>query len=294
MALESSLARPVAYRERGVVYSLLLVDDMDRLKSSFEAMHERGATGIIPFLTVGFPSVRDTLSLVHALVEGGADVIELGVPFSDPLAEGPTIQRASFHALGQGVTLDTCLDVCRQLRSDGVETPLVLMGYYNPILSYGLDRFAADAGDAGVDGVIVADLPSEESGPLQAACRQHQIHVIPLLAPTSTDARIARACEGAEGFVYCVSLTGVTGAREELSLGATALTQRVRAHTRLPLAVGFGISQRRHVEALAKWAEAAAVGSALIDVVERAPAEKRTESVREFVAGLVGTGAHKP
>ena len=255
-------------------------------------MHKRGATGIIPFLTVGFPSVEDTLSLVHALVEGGADVIELGVPFSDPLAEGPTIQRSSFHALAQGVTLDTCLNVCRRLRSDGVETPLVLMGYYNPILSYGMDRFVLDAGEAGVDGVIVVDLPSEESGPLQTACREHQIHLIPLLAPTSTDARIARACENAGGFVYCISRTGVTGARTELPTGIPDLTQKIRKHTGLPLAMGFGISQRRHVEALASWAEAAVVGSALIDLVEKAPAEKRTESVREFVAGLAGTGAN--
>jgi tryptophan synthase alpha chain len=267
---------------------------MDSLKSSFEAMHERGATGIIPFLTVGFPSVEETLSLVPALVEGGADVIELGVPFSDPLADGPTIQRASFHALAQGVTMETCLDVCRRLRSDGVETPLVLMGYYNPILSYGLDRFAVDAQDAGLDGVIVPDLPSEESTPLQGACLQHQIHLIPLLAPTSTDVRIARACEKAGGFVYCISLTGVTGAREDLPTGIPALTQRIRRHTNLPLAMGFGISQRRHVEALAQWADAAVVGSALIDVVEKAPAEKRTELVREFVAGLVGTGAQTP
>lgn len=261
---------------------------MDRLKSSFEAMHRRGATGIIPFLTVGFPSVRETLALVPALVGGGADVIELGVPFSDPLADGPTIQRASFHALAQGVTLGTCLHVCQQLRSNGVETPLVLMGYYNPILSYGLERFALDARDAGVDGVIVADLPSEESEPLQRACLPQQIHLIPLLAPTSTELRIARACEKAGGFVYCISLTGVTGVRDDLPLGIPALTQRVRRHTRLPLAMGFGISQRRHVEALAPWAEAAVVGSALIEVIEKTPAEKRPEAVMEFVAGLGG------
>ena len=261
---------------------------MDRLKEGFHALKTEGATGIIPFLTVGFPSVQETLELVPALVEGGADVVELGVPFSDPLAEGPTIQRASFHALAEGVTLATCLQVSRKLRSDGVRVPLVLMGYYNPILSYGLERFAVDAQDAGVDGVIVPDLPWEEAGPLRDECRRKGIHLIPLLAPTSTDARIAQACEGASGFVYCVSLTGVTGVRTELSSGIPALTQRVRRHTDLPLAIGFGISRRQHVEELAPWAEAMVVGSALIEVVEKAPPGERREAVREFVAGLKG------
>ena len=152
-------------------------------------------------------------------------------------------------------------------------TPLVLMGYYNPILSYGLERFAADAQDVGVDGVIVPDLPWEETGPLHRECRRQGIHLVPLLAPTSTDARIAQACEEASGFVYCVSLTGVTGVRPELSSGIPALTQRVRKHTDLPLAIGFGISRRQHVEELAPWAEAMVVGSALIEVVEKALAQ---------------------
>ena len=261
---------------------------MDRLKECFDALAAGGITGVIPYLTVGFPSVEDTLSLVPALVDGGADVIELGVPFSDPLADGPTIQRSSFHALAQGVNLGTCLQVCRQLRSAGITIPLVFMGYYNPILNYGLKRFAVDAQDVGVDGVIVPDLPFEEADPLQSTCRQHGIHLIPLLAPTSTDARIALSCEKASGFVYCVSLTGVTGARAELPSGIPALTQRVRRHTELPLAVGFGISQRHHVEALAPWAQAAVVGSALIEVVEKTPDGQRAAAVKDFVAGLKG------
>ena len=261
---------------------------MDRLKECFNALAERGATGVIPYLTVGFPSVEETLSLVSALVDGGADVIELGVPFSDPLADGPTIQRSSFHALAQGVNLGTCLQVCQRLRSAGMNTPLVLMGYYNPILSYGLERFAVDAQDAGVDGVIVPDLPFEEADPLQTTCRQHRIHLIPLLAPTSTDARIAQSCDKASGFVYCVSLTGVTGVRAELPTGVPAMIQRVRKHTDLPLAIGFGISQRHHVETLASWAQAAVVGSALIEVMEKAPDWQRQEAVKDFVAELKG------
>jgi len=259
---------------------------MDRLKQCFDALATRGTMGVIPYLTVGFPSVEETLSLVPALVDGGADVIELGVPFSDPLADGPTIQRASFHALAQGVNLGTCLQVCRQLRDTGVTTPLVLMGYYNPIFSYGLERFAVDAQDAGVDGVIVPDLPIEEADPLQTTCRQHGIHLIPLLAPTSTNARIARSCEKAGGFVYCVSLTGVTGARAELPPGLPTFIQRVRKHTELPIAIGFGISQRHHVEALAPLAQAAAVGSALIEVVENTPDGQREAAVQDFIAGL--------
>ena len=261
---------------------------MDRLKQSFDSLAARGAMGIIPYLTVGFPSVKDTLSLVPALIDGGADVIELGVPFSDPLADGPTIQRASSHALAQGVNLGTCLQVCKQLRNAGITVPLVLMGYYNPIISYGLDRFGADSQNSGVDGLIVPDLPIEEAGPLQTTCRQHGIHLISLLAPTSTDERIARSCEKASGFVYCVSLTGVTGAREELPPGISTFIQRVRKHTDLPLAIGFGISQRQHVETLASWAQAAVVGSALIEVVENTPDGQREAAVKDFVAALKG------
>ncbi|MDA0988726.1 MAG: tryptophan synthase subunit alpha [Chloroflexi bacterium] len=261
---------------------------MDRLKQSFDSLAARGAMGIIPYLTVGFPSVKDTLSLVPALIDGGADVIELGVPFSDPLADGPTIQRASFHALAQGVNLGTCLQVCKQLRDIGITVPLVLMGYYNPIFSYGLERFAMDAQDSGVDGIIVPDLPFEEADPLQTTCRQHGIHLIPLLAPTSTDARIAQSCEKAGGFVYCVSLTGVTGTREELPPGVPAFIERVRKHTDLPIAIGFGISQRHHVESLTPLAQAAIVGSALIEVIEKTNDGLREEAVKDFIAGLKG------
>ena len=266
---------------------------MDRLKESFQNISRRGTPGVIPYLTAGFPSIEETVPLLTALVEGGADAIELGVPFSDPLADGPTIQRSSFHALSQGVTLGTCLDLSRQFRESEKSVPLVFMGYYNPILSYGLERFAEDASDAGVDGVIVPDLPYEETGSLQAACGRRGIHVIPLLAPTSTDERIAKTCEKADGFVYCVSVTGVTGARQELPTGIPALTQRVRRHTDLPIVIGFGVSQNRHVQALASHAEAAAVGSALIDLVDNTPLGQREKAVREFVAGLKAAPSEK-
>ena len=266
---------------------------MDRLKESFQEIRKRGTPGVIPFLTAGFPTIEETIPLLSALVDGGADAIELGVPFSDPLADGPTIQRASFHALKQGVNLGTCITMCRQLRYREASVPLVFMGYYNPILSYGLERFAHDASEAGLDGVIVPDLPYEEAETLRTACGRKGIHLIPLLAPTSTDERIAKTCEKADAFVYCVSVTGVTGARQELPSGIPALTQRVRKHTDLPIAIGFGISQSRHVQALAPWADAAVVGSALIDLVENTPSGQREKAVREFVAGLKAAPSEK-
>ena len=265
-----------------------------RLADTFQRIRQRNQPGLIPFVTVGYPDVQTTLDLVPALEKAGADAIELGVPFSDPLADGPTIQRASFHALRQRVTLEVSLDVCRQLRERGVEMPVLLMGYYNPVLSCGLEPFAQNADSAGVDGVIVADLPPEEAGPLKAACAPRDIDIISLLAPTSTDERIQQACQEASGFIYCVSLTGVTGARNELPTGVFDLLRRVRLHTDLPLAVGFGVSRREHVEAIGQWAQAAVVGSALIQVLESTPEARRVDEACRFVSQLVGRSAPVP
>ena len=260
----------------------------DRLGQKFSKIKSEGRPGLILFLTAGFPDLDATLELVPALAEGGADCIELGVPFSDPLAEGLTIQASSFHALQNGVTLDSCINLVGQLREQVPDTPLILMGYYNPILRYGLSRFAQQAGRAGVDGVIVADLPAEESGPLIEECGPRGIHVIPMLAPTSTDARIERACRIASGFIYCVSLTGVTGARDELSPRIFQLLERVRRHTDMPLAVGFGISLREHVASIGEKAEAAVVGSALIKVIMDSPRGELAERVRQYALELRG------
>ncbi|MFH1485616.1 MAG: tryptophan synthase subunit alpha [Chloroflexota bacterium] len=259
---------------------------MSRLASTFARLKGEGRTGIIAYLTVGYPDVQSTISLVSALEASGADIIELGVPFSDPLADGVTIQRASFHALRQGITPEVCLEVCKSVRDAGVQVPLVLMGYYNPFLSMGLESFAAKAAQAQIDGVIVPDLPPEEAGPLQQLCLAKEIDIIFMLAPTSTDERIARICHVATGFVYCVSLTGVTGARQELALGLPDFLARVRCHTHLPLAVGFGISTGAHVEAIGQYAEAVVVGSALINVVREAPPDERLSMVKEFIRNL--------
>ena len=260
----------------------------DRVAQKFKQLDGEGKTGLILFLTAGFPDLDTTLQLVPALAQVGADCIELGVPFSDPLADGLTIQASSFHALRNGVTLDRCIGLVKELRDRVPDTPLILMGYYNPILSYGLGRFADDAGRAGVDGVIVPDLPTDQAGPLMDECGPRGIHIIPLLAPTSTDARIEKACQVASGFIYCVSLTGVTGARSELSSPAFHLLERVRRHTDLPLAVGFGISNREHIEAIEGHAQAAVVGSALINTINDSPREHLIDRAQQLVQQLTG------
>ncbi len=256
------------------------------IRDTFQGLAGSGNTGIIPFITVGFPDVETTLQLAPALAQAGADVIELGVPFSDPLADGATIQKASFHALDQGVTMKTCLEVCSRLRGKGVEVPLVFLGYYNQFLAFGLERFAEEARRAGLNGVIVPDLPSEEAGPMADECRSHDIDLVPLLAPTSDDSRIAAACDVAGGFIYCVSLTGVTGSRDRVSEGTEELVRRVRSHTDLPIAVGFGLSQAEHVRAVGRFADAAIVGSALVNVIDAAPPGEAVRRAAEFTAGL--------
>jgi tryptophan synthase alpha chain len=262
------------------------------LKRVFETIRSRGSPGIIPFVTVGFPDMQTTLELVPALVEAGADIVELGVPFSDPLADGPTIQHSSYQALQNGVTLEKCIEISSILRGQGVIVPLVLMGYYNPILSYGISRFAREAGKAGVNGIIVPDLPPEESGPLRDECNKSTIDMVYLLAPTSTNERIAMACAKASGFIYCVSVTGVTGARDELPEGAGQLVDRIRKYTDLPIAVGFGISRRLHIEAVAKYADAAVVGSALGNVIDSVSTDRVVSKASEFIASLAGRPNH--
>ena len=260
----------------------------DRIKESFAAIQHQGRTGLIVFLTAGVPDRQATLELVPALVAAGADAIELGVPFSDPLAEGPVIQQSSFLALQQDITLADCLEMVDELRDQVPGTPLVLMGYYNPIYSYGLEKFAKRAQETGVDGLIAVDLPHSESAPLASQCAAHGIHMIPLLAPTSTDDSIRESCADAGGFIYCVSLTGVTGIRDEVSGRGIELLERVRPHTSLPLTVGFGISRREHVETVCREADAAVVGSALVRVMLESPRDQLVARSSELVAQLAG------
>ena len=259
-----------------------------RIETTFDRLKAEERTGLAAFLTAGYPDLEATLRLVPALVEGSASIIELGIPFSDPLADGATVQRASFQALQQGVTPALCLDVVARLRAGGLEAPLILMGYYNPILAYGSEPFARDAAAAGADGIIVVDLPPEESMALRDACLSHDLRLIYLLAPTSTDERIELVAGLASGFIYCVSLTGTTGAREELPPELPTFIARVRRYTPLPLAIGFGISKRNHFQAVARLAEAAVVGSAIIDEIDRGDPSQQAARVKEYAEVLTG------
>ncbi len=258
----------------------------DRIRETLSAARAEGRIGLIPFVTTGYPSPGATHDIVRAVVDAGADVVELGVPFSDPLAEGPTIQRSSHRALEQGVTPADCIETAAGLRRSGVDVPLVLMGYYNPILSMGVAQFCRSAARAGVDGLIVADLPADESGPLRDAADTCGLAIVPLLALTSTETRIRAACRHAKGFIYCVSVLGVTGARREMSRRIEGLVANVRANTDLPVAVGFGVSRPEHVASIARLADAAVVGSALIDAIDDGPPETAPERAAEFTAKL--------
>ena len=259
-----------------------------RIRRMFDTAREQKRPGLIVFLTAGFPDMEATMELVPALVAAGADAVELGVPFSDPLAEGPVIQDSSFKALQNGTSLGDCLNAAEALRDKVPDTPLILMGYYNPIHTYGLVPFAQRCHQAGVDGLITVDLPRFEADPLTAECQTHDISMIPLLAPTSTDESIEASCTGASGFIYCISVTGVTGTREQVSGRSFELLGRVKTHTTLPLAVGFGISNRVHVEEVGKTADAAVVGSALIRVMLESPREELVKRASRFVAELAG------
>ena len=213
-------------------------------------------------------------------------MVELGVPFSDPLADGATIERASDEALHAGTTLAGCLNIAREIRSATRDTPLMLMGYYNPLLAFGVDRFVESAAAAGVDGLIVVDLPPEEGEELDDACRSVGLDNILLLAPNSEEERIRRVAQRASGFIYCVSVTGVTGAREELPPGLRAFLARVRRHADLPLAVGFGISRPEHVRSLRGLADAAVVGSAIINLIEESPPDAVESRLQEYARAL--------
>ena len=260
----------------------------NRIDTALAAARSAGRPALAPFVTVGYPTVEASIDVTEAVVGAGADLVELGVPFSDPLADGLTVQKASHQALQNGVTVRACLDAVGVLRERGIQAPLILMGYYNPFLRYGVERLVRDSVEAGVDGFIVPDLPPEEGEAFRRFCDGGGIYVIPLLAPTSTDERIARACKGSGGFIYSVSLTGVTGARSRLQTGVSALVERIRRHTKLPVLVGFGVSKREDVETLSEFADGVLVGSALLDAVGRAPSDKVAEAAYRFVAGLRG------
>ncbi len=257
---------------------------MSRIADSFQRLRSRGEAALVPYLMVGYPSLESTEELLYAIVGAGADLVELGIPFSDPLADGATLQRISHHALQKGATLRRALEMVASVRKN-IPVPLVLMSYYNPVLCLGDEGFAREAAAAGVDGVIVPDLPVEEATPLSRACSAAGVEVVGMVAPTSPERRIAAIAGQASGFVYCVSLRGITGARGRLPEGVGSLVDRVRQATTLPAVVGFGISSPEQVRDVTAFADGAVVGSALLDRIEREPAHA-SQAAGSFVAEL--------
>jgi len=257
-----------------------------RISQQFKKLRVSGELGIVAYITAGDPSLEAALKFVLTLAEAGADVIELGVPFSDPLADGPTIQRASERALKAGTTLARVLELVRRIRQSS-QVPLVLFSYYNPILQMGLEKFASVAASAGADGILVTDLTPEESDDYRRILAAHHLDTIFLGAPTSTDDRLAKIAACSSGFLYVISRTGVTGAKDALPDDLPALLRRTRRVTQLPIAVGFGISLPGHVSVLGGLADAAVVGSALVSEIEKAKsvdaaATALVERVRSF------------
>ena len=240
-----------------------------RISQRFAELRDSGELGIIAYITAGDPSLDATHKFVLALAEAGADVIELGIPFSDPLADGPTIQRASERALRAGTTLAGVLDLVGRIRQSS-QVPLILFGYYNPIFQMGVEKFAAAASSAGADGVLVTDLTPEESVDYRRILAAHHLDTVFLGAPTSTDERLSTIAAVTSGFLYLISRTGVTGAKDSLPDELPALLRRARAITTLPIAVGFGISLPGHVSVLGGLADAAVIGSALVSEIENA------------------------
>ncbi len=244
-------------------------DTQTRIAQRFAGLRASGELGIVAYITAGDPSLDATLKFVLALAEAGADIIELGVPFSDPLADGPTIQRASERALKSGTTLAGVLDLVRRIRQSS-QVPLILFSYYNPILQMGLEKFARAASEAGADGALATDLTPEESDDYRRILAAHHLDAVFLGAPTSTDERLSKIAAATSGFLYLISRTGVTGAKDTLPDELPALLRRARAVTQLPIAVGFGISLPGHVSVLGGLADAAVVGSALVSEIENA------------------------
>jgi tryptophan synthase alpha chain len=260
---------------------------MTRISQRFDALKARGEKALVAFVTAGDPLPEDTASVVVALAEGGADVVELGIPFSDPLADGPTIQASSQRALDAGMTPPKVLEIVRRVRERS-DVPLVLMGSWNPTLQYGIERFARDAAAAGVDGTIMTDLTPEEAGEWKRASEAAGLDTIFLLAPTSTAARMALVGKMGKGFLYCVSRTGITGARHDVPEDLPPLIEAIRSWADgKPVCVGFGVSRPEHVAAISRFADGAVVGSALVDLLHR---ERESPNVlaraRDFVASL--------
>jgi tryptophan synthase alpha chain len=259
---------------------------MSRIGKTFDALAARGRKALVPYLMAGDPHADATVPILHAMVGAGADLIELGMPFSDPMADGPVVQKAGERALARGVGLAEVLAMVREFRLGDDRTPVVVMGYANPVERYGVERFVADAKSAGIDGVLVVDYPPEECAEFADRLRAAAIDPIFLIAPTSSDERIARVAEAARGYVYHVSLKGVTGAGH-FDLGAVReMIPRIRKHVRVPIGVGFGIRDGATARAVAEVADAVVIGSALVQLLEGAGRDDAPRIAAEFIGGV--------
>ncbi len=243
-------------------------------------------TGLVVYLTAGDPSLTATRDIALAAIDAGADVIELGVPFSDPLADGPIIQRASERALARGTRLKDVIQLAREIREERPEAGLVIFSYFNPILRYGLSHFVDEAASAGVDGVLITDMIVEEAQTYLTEMKRVGLQPIFLAAPTSSDERLEAIAEHSAGFVYAISRTGITGKQQSLTEDAAALVARIRRWTRLPVAVGFGISTAEHVAQVGEFADAAVIGSTIVELIERSTPEDSPGAVARFIKGL--------
>lgn len=260
---------------------------MNRIEKKFRELNDKGRTALVTYVTAGDPSIEMTPDIVLKLEESGADIIELGVPFSDPMADGPVIQLASERALKSGTTLTSVLESVKSIRRHS-DIPIILFGYYNPFLTYGLEKFASDAARAGADGVLVVDLPPEEASEFKVHTDNEGLNLIFLLAPTSTHERVNLIAEHASGFVYLVSVTGVTGVRTQVDGSLDSLCSEIKQTTRLPVGVGFGISSPEQVESISGFADAVIVGSAIVRLIEKHGQDKDAllERLSDFVGSL--------
>ncbi len=264
---------------------------MTRIEKKFQELKSAKRKAFIPFITAGDPDLKTTVKLILALERAGADVIEVGVPFSDPIADGPVIQRATERALSSGATLQNILSMGAEVRKTS-QVPLLIMSYYNPLLHYGLEKLARDASAAGFDGILASDLTVEESGPFVATMQKAGLNTVFLVAPTSSAERIRKIASTSTGFLYAVSRTGVTGERQELASDLRAFLQTLRTQTKVPIAVGFGISQPEHVKAVWQEADGAVVGSALVRAIEEnAGFSDVADRVAQFTLWLRGEAA---
>ena len=258
---------------------------MSRISEKFNELRQRNRIALVSYITAGDPSLDATAKIAVKLEESGADIIELGVPFSDPMADGPVIQLASERALAGGATLAGVLDTVRKIREKSA-VPIILFGYYNPFFKYGLERIVKDAAEAGADGFLIVDLPPEEVGEFKIHTDKAGMDIVFLLAPTSTSVRIGLVAENASGFVYLVSVTGVTGERPEMNYSLEGLTNEIRQTTGLPVGIGFGISSPEQVKGLSGYADAVIVGSAIVRIIEQYGSEK--EKLLNELSGFVG------